>query len=665
MYLAGPFDFNFPQLPIVSHPEALDEIYLAGECRRCTMEPPNIAYSIKDQQDHHLGDKINIATRSAHTKLNKGLLQRIPLALPPIASTPSVYVSGLIHVAPIYIAFESKWRDILKSEPRREHEDGGPSSDDRRESLSPGTHDSPGGKDALPSPDTANERIHSLLSHLHLPVLERSSSLRADIRSITGWSEDVVDEQIAKAAERGALGEFVSHIKRSVDQNPHVLLAYAWVLYMALFSGGRFIRGSLENAGAGFWNTISEPVLPFMVPCEQPILTSPTSPEISPSGYEGDDELSAGASTMTTTNIPTTTTTTTTPKQQGGKTSPLEFFRFATPQDGEDLKTEFKRRLVESESRLKTHELEDVVQEASRIFDSMNLLVAQLDCVFGSSSIDKEQASGTGNSGAASYVSAIGSSLESWARLLIPGGVGGPRNRLRDSVAIAKERGLRPVSRGNRSSNGSDSSVASSEMGERNGSSAAASLSNTGVGTGAGAGVSILQARGTLIPSAELFDKTAVLSSSSSLSAMKHEAQQDGGCGLTRSKSVRFGKDVAPPGKKPAGLVRHKSKKRVVHPQEEDEDKARLLSHGGLDGADEYEYEFEDEDDDHTEAEMNGYAVCPIVAKEKHVRFLTPGEDENRGSGAFSVAPSVRTLWNGLVVLGLVGVVVGVGRLRI
>ena len=34
-----------------------------------------------------------------------------------------------------------------------------------------------------------------------------------------------------------------------------MLLAYAWVLYMALFSGGRFIRATLESAGTdGFWH---------------------------------------------------------------------------------------------------------------------------------------------------------------------------------------------------------------------------------------------------------------------------------------------------------------------------------------------------------------------------------------------------------------------------
>ncbi|KAK4219427.1 heme-binding protein HMX1, partial [Rhypophila decipiens] len=307
--------------------------------------------AIPDQKDHHhLGTRINIATRSAHTKLNRSLLLRLPLALPPKATTPSVYVTGLVHVAPIYIAFESKWRDIVNWEPTTDEEEVKTASIEQLlDDVSlDNENENSEGDDGRPK---TSPHMHSILKHLNLPVLERSARLKADIRSITGWTEAEVDEQIRQAAERGELGKFISHIKRSINEHPHVLLAYAWVLYMALFAGGRFIRGSLENAGAEFWDTTCEPVLPSRTPCNKPGPASPTSPQ--------------NQKPLSICNF-----------------GPLSFFRFAGPQDGEDLKVEFKKRLLDSESRFSTKELDDIVYEATHIFDYMNSLVAQLDAVF-------------------------------------------------------------------------------------------------------------------------------------------------------------------------------------------------------------------------------------------------------------------------------------------
>ncbi|KAM7194798.1 hypothetical protein V8F20_007818 [Naviculisporaceae sp. PSN 640] len=635
---------------------------------------PSLDYALQNHNDHHhLGTRINIATRSAHTKLNKDLLLRIPLALPPVSPTPSVYVSGLIHVAPIYLAFESLWRDIVASEPKGDDEEGGSSGD-----VSPGNGDQKPGE--YDGPPRVSGRIHSTLKFLHLPVLQRSARLRADILSITGWTEDVVDEQILQASKRGNVGEFVSHIERSVERHPHVLLAYAWVLYMALFAGGRFIRGSLESAGAEFWGATCEAVYPSLVPGEQPTPPSPVFPTMSPGGYEGDDECPGSSAAK---EKSTTTTTATAPAPPCPRSSiPLQFFRFATPQDGEDLKVEFKRRLIDSESRLTTKELENIVEEATRIFGYMNLLVGQLDCVFAKSPF---AANGgcviSSRTGSPCFVSSISSSLESWARLLIPGGGRGPRSHLKDSVAIARERGVRASFKGERSSAGSFSSVTSSEWGrDRDWS------YSPGSGTSSVSGVSNLQAKGTLTPAAELIEKAEIPCSSEKVSSTQPcpgqpEQQDKGNCPesgtgpgvasegrLERSKSVRFGKDVASPSKRPAGLARSRSsgKKRPSNPIDDTShgEHETSSSAGGLDGVDEYESDLEER------------GVCPVagVAKcEKHVRFLmTPAqeEDERRRKAAAASSSTgstgtVTVLKNGLVVLGLVGVVLGVGRFRV
>ncbi|KAK4226892.1 hypothetical protein QBC38DRAFT_214994 [Podospora fimiseda] len=359
------------------------------------------------QPAHHLGDNINIATRTAHTKLNKNLLVRLPLCLPPRACNPTVYLSGILHIAPIYLAFEYAWDAILDSHELNstsQRGDCGPEPCDPDSLAS-----SPTPSSDLPPSRTlplfpfgtadpvakhhrsgACERLHEVLGQLRIEGMRRTENLLADIGAMSGWSEEEVKANVKKAGEGGRLKEFVAHIKRTIDKNPEVLLAYAWVLYMALFSGGRFIRSSLEGAGVEFWSRKSDPVPPLEVACNTPTVSSPS----------------------------------------GVGDFPLSFFRFATPRDGEDLKIEFKKRFLAcGESLLTQKERDRVVREAICIFDNMNLIVGQLDGVF----------EGMNRSPT--------NSLDSWAGLLVPSttadntsGVTKSLYRLRDSVAVAKER---------------------------------------------------------------------------------------------------------------------------------------------------------------------------------------------------------------------------------
>ncbi|KAK3398907.1 hypothetical protein B0T20DRAFT_351238 [Sordaria brevicollis] len=309
-------------------------------------------------QFSHLGDQINAATRSVHTQLNTQIIRRLPLALPPAANTPSTYVSGLLHIAPVYITFETLWYMILLSHKEQTEKfrssspyqnrpaSPQPPQEKDRFLLDPKTshrvpfHD---GDDAgLSQRPGTSERIFSILESLRLPGLMRADCLRADIRCLTGWSKEVVDEQIEAAAQGGNLKKFVHHIKQSVGESPHVLLAYAWVLYMALFSGGRILRNSLKKAGPEFWKTKCDPIMPFNKACAYPDKSHATAPI----------------------------------------SERLRFFHFNTAQDGEDLKREFKRRLVEAEDLLTTSERARIVHEAIHVFENMIALVSQLDHVF-------------------------------------------------------------------------------------------------------------------------------------------------------------------------------------------------------------------------------------------------------------------------------------------
>ncbi|SMQ47862.1 unnamed protein product [Zymoseptoria tritici ST99CH_3D7] len=54
----------------------------------------------------NLSDEINRATRSQHIELNRLLINRLSLALPPHSSTPLLYGKGLVPFARIFLFFE-------------------------------------------------------------------------------------------------------------------------------------------------------------------------------------------------------------------------------------------------------------------------------------------------------------------------------------------------------------------------------------------------------------------------------------------------------------------------------------------------------------------------------------------------------------------------------
>ncbi|KAL0944033.1 heme oxygenase [Colletotrichum truncatum] len=313
-----------------------------------------------------LSESIAAATRSVHAKLNKLIIARLPLAIPPRSNDPSIYVSGLLHIAPIYIAFESLWKDIVESSsftPDATQGDGCEPGFTLFDSngLSLGSNTGHGSKY-----QAVCERTHSILKLLYLPKLMRSDRLRSDISTLTGWSPEVIDKQLEAVSEAGRLAEFTSHVRRTIEKKPHVLLAYSYILYMALFAGGRFIRATLESVGSEFWEHAPSSIPPFQTSCSVRTLRNERFDAVTNDSADI-FEVEGGM-----------------PKLVGnhlGHTLPLRFFHFATVLDGEDLKREFKKRLTESEGLLTTQERQDVIQEAICIFDNMLLLVGQLDNV--------------------------------------------------------------------------------------------------------------------------------------------------------------------------------------------------------------------------------------------------------------------------------------------
>jgi hypothetical protein len=183
---------------------------------------------------------------------------------------------------------------------------------------------------------------------LQVEGLLRSERLRADIRTVSGISEQDVEEELLGISQNGNVSNFIAHTTRSVNANPHVLLAYGWVLYMALFAGGRHLRASLQNAGSDFWK-ISRGVSPLQQ----------SKDRTAPDSIEGGKWESEGHA----------------PRQTQG----LEFFHFPGEEDGEDIKRNFKRCFTEAEALLSDREEDDIVCEARHIFAFLVELIDELD----------------------------------------------------------------------------------------------------------------------------------------------------------------------------------------------------------------------------------------------------------------------------------------------
>lgn len=203
------------------------------------------------------------------------------MCLPPYTVNAELYQIGIAVFAEIYFAFEREWLDTIK---------------------------------ASNQSACVDARMISVLGSLYIPSLCRSGRLQADIRRLRQRTTNNLDLQ--------ALTSPISErITQNIRSKPHKLIAYSWILYMALFNGGRWIRGQLQCAGPEFWNAAT---LPESIDC-------------------------------------------------------LSFWDFDDEKDGEDIKCDFKRRIEKISELLSTAERVDIVAEAVLVFQMCQSLVDQLD----------------------------------------------------------------------------------------------------------------------------------------------------------------------------------------------------------------------------------------------------------------------------------------------
>ncbi|KAL8853912.1 MAG: hypothetical protein Q9221_001219 [Calogaya cf. arnoldii] len=227
-----------------------------------------------------IGDEINAATRSYHTTLNQLILQFLPFSLPPHTSNNHLYALGISHFLPIYSAFESSLRTHISSK-------------------------------------TSPSRLNGTLEALRLPRLERAEALERDVEILLPPLH-----RVPSPTHHPRLETFKGHINTSLDSKPHLLFAYTWIFYMALFSGGRYIRSKLR--------------------------TGLTAPNTSKSQRHLD------------------------------KLAGLGFWSFPGDADGEDLKTDYKACVASLSSELTEEEREDIVAESLHIMISLTEIVNEV-----------------------------------------------------------------------------------------------------------------------------------------------------------------------------------------------------------------------------------------------------------------------------------------------
>ncbi|KAB8360574.1 hypothetical protein FH972_024314 [Carpinus fangiana] len=171
-----------------------------------------------------LSDEINAACRSLHADLNSAIVQATPHGLPPEAQTPALYAHGLaVFVGTVYQTYEAEWNHL------------------RRRQLAT-VNDA----DDVDEEKNHRKKLHRYLAHVLPAGIERTPRIRRDLAYL---GVDPARRPNPNTVE----ARYEQHIQTHTRQKPHLLLAYAWCMYMAIFAGGRYVRQGLSDVPKSFW----------------------------------------------------------------------------------------------------------------------------------------------------------------------------------------------------------------------------------------------------------------------------------------------------------------------------------------------------------------------------------------------------------------------------
>lgn len=122
-----------------------------------------------------------------------------------------LYREGILSFAFVYKSFEEGWAALLSSE------------------------------------STVDPRIRNALQRLYSTPLLRTPQIAKDLQYFYGSTP--FSTEFPTTPQRTA---YVNHIRTVIAEKPHVLIAYAYNYYMALFAGGKILRYQMSKAKGFF-----------------------------------------------------------------------------------------------------------------------------------------------------------------------------------------------------------------------------------------------------------------------------------------------------------------------------------------------------------------------------------------------------------------------------
>ncbi|KAJ5363823.1 uncharacterized protein N7496_009536 [Penicillium cataractarum] len=262
--------------------------------------------------------RLRAAIKEPHTSIHRLNISRVPLCLPPHTDRPDLYLLGLSRYAELFYGIEEAWLSLI----------GDPldwiSQDTHIANVNLHTEVSSPENDLSPPEDT-NPRIQTVLRTLYIPELLRTKTLQDDLRLLNASCPPATQILIQPPKHQETnTGQRIKHeLRNRIQDKPHILVAYVWIMYSALLYGGRDIRAILLKAGPEFWGLSVAEINPQRrIPC------------------------------------------------------PLSFWHI---NDEAEVKGKFRAGMTDVERLLSATEQQDILDEAGRIFGILEILTRSLD----------------------------------------------------------------------------------------------------------------------------------------------------------------------------------------------------------------------------------------------------------------------------------------------
>ncbi|MCJ1438072.1 heme oxygenase [Xylographa pallens] len=170
-----------------------------------------------------LQTEIHTTFRSHYSTLQAILARTLPHLVPPNSLSPHPYIHSLLSLAPLYLSLETSYHSISL----RAHQ--------------------------YPSLTIEFFRLFPA------GVLRRDRFYN-DLATLLG---EEGEWRLEVARERGSMVEFGERMERAMKSRPHVILAYAWILYLPLLNAG-WVKGQLVAARERRWR-----LNPYLLPAER------------------------------------------------------------------------------------------------------------------------------------------------------------------------------------------------------------------------------------------------------------------------------------------------------------------------------------------------------------------------------------------------------------